>query len=390
MKITLTAGLLCVVLVMPGWTGRSAQAGERPPVPSADLPPEQGEGPAIRLRLTPKERGEITGLAFSPDGKTLAAGNGEAMVHFYDTDTARERRPAWDNGTTESIRGVAYAPDGSLLAFGSYDRVILLDTATNQHRITLHIPRPPNPQDVAIQAVAFAPDGTAVAAAGYHGQIEVWDVTTGRVRAVIQGPIVPYPRQFPDGKVRGRPAHIQGLAYSPDGKTLASGGVDGVIRLWDPAAGQERSKLDAGDPFKAKFGAPLAYSPDGTILATGAGIASGPDRSEHLVALWDTATWQQRVVLRGHAESVTDVRFLPSGKTLASLGWDQTVRLWDVATGRQLDALRFEHHSRMRHLAVSPDGKLLAAGGCESDPRFGAIELIETDGTTLRHRDPRH
>ncbi len=148
------------------------------------------------------------------------------------------------------------------------------------------------------------------------------------------------------------------VAYSPDGKTLASGGYDNLIRFWGPRTGAERRQL-AGHGHGVLC---IAFSPDCRVLASGS--------QDHDVRLWDVSTGKEVRRLRGHTQQVHGVAFSPDGKALASCGSGYTVRVWDVATGKEKQCLGGPfppgHSSRYLHsVAFSPDGKYLAAGGTE-------------------------
>jgi hypothetical protein len=140
---------------------------------------------------------------------------------------------------------------------------------------------------------------------------------------------------------------IISAVFAPDGKTVATGGWDKVLRLWEVATGKELRR------FTGHQGAvySVAFSPDGSLLVSG-----GQDKS---VRLWETATGKQRRLLQGHEGGVTRICFLPDGKRLASASYDQTIRFWNVETGKQLLDLN-RNAKGFASFAISPDGKLLA------------------------------
>jgi WD40 repeat protein len=146
---------------------------------------------------------------------------------------------------------------------------------------------------------------------------------------------------------------VESVAFSPNGKLLASGSRDETIKLWDVKTGKELATL------KGEWGTVLSvvFSPNGKLLA------SGHDR--HVVKLWDVASRKESVPLRwrGDLANCKSVAFSPDGKALAA-ACDSKVRWWDVSTGNELPALE-GHTTQFVSVAFSPDGKLLASGSID-------------------------
>jgi WD40 repeat protein len=166
------------------------------------------------------------------------------------------------------------------------------------------------------------------------------------------------------GTVRFRQQTVWSLAYSPDGKVLASAGYDNQVRLWEPATGKELGRLAGHQSYLQ----PLAFSRDGALLATGS--------ADKTVRLWDVATRKQLRVMRGHRWTVDAVAFSPDGKLLASGGMDNTVRVWEVATGKEVRRFGGGPSGHYTHVvAFSPDGKLLVSAGTEK-----VVRRWEVDG----------
>jgi WD40 repeat protein len=192
--------------------------------------------------------------------------------------------------------------------------------------------------------VAFSPDGKTLASGGGH------ETSKEKQSEVV---IWNLAAGKPQASYQGHSAPVVALAFSPDGRTLATGSCDRTVKLWDTATGEERATLKG----HADMVTSVAFSPDGKTLAS-----AGWDRT---VKLWDTASAKERLTLNGHTDVVWGVAFSPDSKLLASAGGDQTARLWDVATG-QARATLDKHTDEVLAVAFSPDGKSLATAGMDN------------------------
>jgi WD40 repeat protein len=200
------------------------------------------------------------------------------------------------------------------------------------------------------RSVAFSPDGRLLASGLLSGGIRVWEVSTGL--SVLQ--------------LAGHLASVNSVAFSPNSRWLASASRDKTVKLWDADTGNEIQTLQA---HTGEVRA-VAFSPDGNWLASG-----GHDRT---VRMWRVVTGRQVQIIGEHKHYVTSVVFSPNGRWIASASLDKTVRLWEVATGREVGTFR-GHASGVESLAFSPDGKLLASGG---DDRL--IKIWDTSGRQIQ------
>jgi WD40 repeat protein len=185
-----------------------------------------------------------------------------------------------------------------------------------------------------VNAVAFSPDGKRLATAGNAQPARLWDITTGRELRTFTG--------YEGG--------LLAIAFSPDGAKLATGGKDGVVRLWDVVTGRQLATLTGHiAPVRS-----IAFSHDGTRLVSGGG------ESDSTVKVWETATGRALGRFEGLAGIASAVAFSPDDRMIASAGADRTLRLWETATGRNLKVLNFR--GNVHALTFSPDGKRLAVG----------------------------
>jgi sugar lactone lactonase YvrE len=255
--------------------------------------------------------GRNSAVAVAPDGLLLAGGTAFGEVLFFDPASGEQK--LWRQTGQGNVYSLAFAPDSKTLASANNDGTVSLWDPPGARA-----PRHLFGHQGRVWTVAFSPDGTLLASGGEDGTIRLWDGRTGEHRQTLSGH---------DG-------HVSCLAFSPDGRTLASSGKertldphehvppaphDAVI-LWDVAAGAEVRRL----PAPCTDG--LAFAPDGRTLATCDGLKQ--------VHLWDLARGRKRQTLTGHASQVHGVAFSRDGTRLATCGEEGVICFWALRTGR--------------------------------------------------------
>jgi WD40 repeat protein len=287
--------------------------------------------------LVLRDKGEVNTVAFSPDGERLASAGEHGTVTIRNSRTGEVLQTL--DGHGDFVYSVAFHPDGRHLASAGADRkVIVWDLPTGQEVFT-------GSGSVGVPygmayGVAFSPDGRCLAT-GFEGAVNVWD---WRNRQLL--------RELPGHGNLGI-----SIAFSPDGRRLASGSWTGDIMIWDAETGERlRTLSEHRQPVSS-----LAFSPDGRRL-----VSACFDRR---LIVWDAMIGRRLDTLRGHDGLVLGVVFSPDGSRLASVGEDKRMRVWEAAKGREVLDLR-GHTGMSQCVAFSPDGMRIASAGRDATIRL--------------------
>lgn len=308
--------------------------------------------------LAPREMkpSPVTALAFRPNGRPLAAGGHKEAVLI---DPATGEVTGKLHGQAGKVTALAFSSDGEALAVasgqpGSLGEIRLYfvppsGLPTGKPELTIEAHK-----DVVL-GLAFSPDGRTLATCGYDRLIKLWDTTSGREIRTL----------------KDHSDSVYSVSFSPDGKWLASGGADRAVKVWDITSGKRLYTLGESTDWVYA----VAWHPQGKHLA-----AAGVDRS---IRVWQTTATGGQVVhsVFAHEGPVSHLAYSVKGETLYSLSEDRTIKAWVTGTMRELRVYARQPDAALA-LAVRPDGKQLAIG------RYDGTLVLMDEATGSTHAEP--
>jgi WD40 repeat protein/serine/threonine protein kinase len=307
-----------------------------------------------RVRASLEHPVDVVAAAFSPDSRLVLTASEDGTARLWESMTGRPLREPWHHAG--AVRAGAFAPSGRTVATAGDDRQVRLWATDNGKLLAeaAHADR--------VLALAFSPDGKLLLTGGADGTARLWDAATLQ----SAGPALP-----------AQGGQVRTVCFGPDGKLLLkvnrthSKTGDTAVRLFEASTGQHIADLPHHYRVRA-----VAFSPDGRRVATGG--------EDHTAQVWDADTGEPVGRPLPHQDTVQALAFGPGGRTLLTGSDDRTARLWDVATGRPIGQ-PLEHLGRVRAVGFGPDGTTLLTGSMDGTARVWGAAPAEPYRRQFRH-----
>ncbi|MDW7973025.1 MAG: caspase family protein [Thermodesulfovibrio sp.] len=367
----------------------------------------------------------VKSVAFSPDGRFIASGSGDKTIKLWEVSSGKNIRTF--KGHSGDVSSVAFSPDGRYIASGSMDNTVKLWEVSSGKRINIF-----KGNSIFVTSVVFSPDGNYIASGGDDNTVKLWEVSSGKNIRIFKGhnkyvtSLAFFPdgrylasgsedntvklwevssgkniRTFKDNGVRGKTEYIiievsserekifegrnrgvTSIAFSPDGRYIASGSHDTTIKLWEVSSGKKMKTFKGHSSWITS----VAFSPDGRYLASGSEdntvklweinsekVKNGINYINLFAILFSDLNIEKEIkTFKEHSKGVTSIAFSPDGKYIISGSKDNTVKLWEVSSGKEIMTL-IGHSGWVTSVAFSPDGRYIASGSDDGTIRLWDI-----------------
>lgn len=314
------------------------------------------------LKEHPRGDGPVYGVAFSPDEKLLATTGSDKKIRLWDLARGELKRVMEGrDGHTDEIYGITFSPNGQVLATASWDGTAKLWDLSGNCLRTFHNIGPDGQRSRATN-VAFDPAGKLLAISSFDGIAKVWDTTSTSNEPLVQ--------------LRGHQGPVIGVAFSSDGKSIATASADRTAIVFDTLSGEPKKVCKGHMGFVYS----VSFNPAGDHLAT-----SSMDQTAIIWNISDPHLTEPKPehVLRGHGNMLGVVTYSPKGDLLATASADGTAKIWDARTGTDLLTLA-GHNSLVYGVAFSPDEKQVATASWDGTARVwnisGGLNLVGHTG----------
>ena len=300
--------------------------------------------------LFTEHTGQVNALAFSSDGKTFASGGfNNPIIQLWDLETGRKLSTFTLPKRSGSVSALTFNKDNTkLIVMDTFRDITHWEVSTGRKLADIDT-------EHSYETVTFSQDGSTFATGDEAGKIRLWDATTVLQQTTLAGHSSLFTGDnFFAGFITEifklpEDPDIFSLAFSPDGKMLASGSLDETVQLWNTEKHSKRGTLKGHKSWVTA----VAFSPDGKTVASG--------DVNKVIKLWNVNTRRERATLTGHTNGISAVTFSPDGKTLASGSYDGTIRFWNTKTGQEMSTFATGYVKSVKSVAFSENGTTLAS-----------------------------
>ncbi len=290
----------------------------------------------------------VYGLAFAPDGDTLATASADGVIHLWDATTG-ESKGHWQ-GHGKIIFALAFSPDGKALVSGGADGQV------KRWDLNGNIIGAPFDIDADITGLAYSPDAQKLAVSSHLGTVTLLKVKNWKRERVLEQDVL------------GKDPWLVSVAFAPDGRHVAAGDVKGTVFVWDLWTEQTRIKPVLSKPLHDDWVWSVAFSPHRNLLASGS--------FDNKVVLLDLGTGEPDDPIHGKNREGLSVCFSPDGEQLAIGGREGTILIWDVGKREAIDTIP-GHSSLINGICFSPNGRTLASASADTTVNLWSLPTEE-------------